>query len=1549
MEKKQSEQKPLRYKEYFSLLSKLQNQPLLQPKPLYSELFLTKTLVSQKILKNPPFQDFSTLKTCSVLDAVNKEAFLDLPPQNFPPPFNQTLSLSQPYPSKPSSLFFDYKQNRLSPSSLPSTSKAIHYPDSRSFLLQASKSTAKHMLPELISDSLLPLASTIESNSQLVPQTNLPPSLLTNHHVFQTPSAKLKPVLNSSLEKSQLILFSADTESSYLSSSSSPILTNCTYATSENSPPSQSISSSSVNNSFTFFQELLLDLDTCLIPKNLYSILLEKNSLVVLIRLMTGISEKFDGISSFSSKDDYTTHSSFDHWVIARKLEHRNKSLRLTSTELKIAYNSVQVLTNLDFDSLNLLKDNLSLIIYSLFEVFTFKARGSFYHFSALFDFLLTVFPLEISHTVLYTPNSSSLALPYPHCISDLNIFHYVPSKPLVALMFPFLSESPIQSSFQKVVFTIWTADEFRVLHISPTDVVLPSNAILNLSKHSSSIFNPKNSKKSSERFHTLSDLGFWSHILSLIQDPDPIVVKNTTNFVINIINDYSNYVGVDALFQPLINGDHIIQKMGQLIVGDSLIGYQATAAIKILYSLLKKSSNLYSRLVRDRQNHIKVEPSTWSSPFLLHIGASIRLQLETFVPGLFATLSNLHGDTDLTSNATFARRISVSFSAHDITTNKLTTSKPNESATPEINSSKHMTNLAFPSNKIKNFDKFSGSQNSQFIGSYWSNHDFIDGLHDIPVSSPSVSPSSTLSASSISDRRESSETFPIDSSDTNSSNINPNSNIQLKPFSKLSEVRVMLLSIILHILNESEDPDEILGWVDLRVWDCLVYWVFQHPSNSNYQSIFYQLLSLVIQSSIYLHNQLFSNIPLESLTNPNISSHKCTCSLNNISGCLGCYYRSALSCNCDRVLSYLIESIKLPERIFCAIKSLFFYENCLGYFYLILNSLRLVIQTDRIQARTYALLQNPESNIIGALIDEYPDKDLYLGIFYLFFGITLDNSLNFDRKKSLKLKEDLYLNQKKPETFHYQVNSNNKLFLNEANKFTSPASSSESIPIDLANLNLKNNHQTTDNEDHKQQDTINVLNSLSVNYKSKNTDKIKSIGLNKKKSLKNSSKLSKKSSLNKNQKAVFDTVLESDLNAESNQATPDVLHIKNSENITYLEKNFKDTKTSSDALKSQKFPDKDISRTEPPINILSSSSKKNNTSSNIKVEKAPEINYFNKSELELSNLHNFINTGNKINIQSLLNCPDSPPLTGTENYIQRWQASLLNNPIWFENISLIRKHAIDISKTCSKYKLCDQNKNEIRTLSKQPIFHYSPLAVKLPKVFENSEVKNKRASQRIQMLTNKNTPKQPLAKSSSHLKLNYAGITKSCSKTIDSISFSKNGRDNNSKEVQNKASKDQSLLITLDPKTDIFNNKSLQKLAEDYGNTGTNTEKHNDITSKLKSKKKNRLSLYNVNDLQELNNNNFTILNSGIDYGSIYSFCLGFGLELFNNEKKSHNNSLESNHLESKNMDFVKKTNSSSIKKSRKKKPHTSLLSSTSCLSRNKSINASEPNKKKL
>ncbi|KAJ1918789.1 hypothetical protein H4219_002408 [Mycoemilia scoparia] len=576
-----------------------------------------------------------------------------------------------------------------------------------------------------------------------------------------------------------------------------------------------------------------------------------------------------------------------------RRLKNRSRGSDLPQEQLKRSYNVLTMLTAGSQCSQQLVDSKIVTIIYCLMDIFDWKASGSFYHFSLLLNYCINRSPLRVCRMLLWPPSDTNAVPPPP---KSLNVHSkaYNSGMPLICDMFPYLSEPPIQQAFIAVVFTAWSGRLLQSIGLNLGDDIATGDSLTRMGLADTVLDAMRHTGRTNasareaglniihSRFYHLHDSQFLRSITELMEDDDPETVRSSGEFFVRLISDYSPYSGISALFQKFVDGDYIVRQMAQNIVDSSQagsgMGPKAEVAINVLNTLLRKTSCQYGRLTRMIQNVRDPVLGEDGSEQLLEAGLAARSELETFVPGLLAQLVGLQGCTDLTSNATYRRMTFIPTAIEE------------ESGGDPQDKIPGMTDL---------FDYKNSPLDSYRVLSARAN-DSKETSASSSLSS-SLSPSSTLSATSRAidldnalrlqsgpdfnasiDNEESTPGPQQDIPLSLSLGLHPEANKKewsfLSLLPKLTVTRLRLLEIVYNVLIEAGDPDEIIGWVDVRVWAGLVTWYFHHPNNNALHSLVYKLISLLVRWSSWWHRDVKSRTSSVSLSGDE------TCSPGNTS-----------------------------------------------------------------------------------------------------------------------------------------------------------------------------------------------------------------------------------------------------------------------------------------------------------------------------------------------------------------------------------------------------------------------------------------------------------------------------------------------------------------------------------------------------------------------------------------------------------------------------------------------------------------------------------------
>ncbi|KAJ1679842.1 hypothetical protein EV182_001222, partial [Spiromyces aspiralis] len=720
-----------------------------------------------------------------------------------------------------------------------------------------------------------------------------------------------------------------------------------------------------------------------------------------------------------------------------RRIRNRNRGADLSTAQLKRAYNAVRMLTADNSCSKRILDLKLPVIIYCLFNLFHWRAQGSFHHFALMIDCCLSRSPVRVCRMLLTPPSDTDTVPPPPQSIRVLSSA-YEQGKPLIQDLFPYLSEPPVQQIFYKVVFSAWSGSMLTAIGLDPSDAIVASESLAKLGlsgnilaslghgAHRTDSSRERGLEILHSRFAYLHEAQFFPAMVELMDDDDPDTVRGAASLLGHIINECSLYNGIGVLYQSFVTGDHIVRRMAQSIVDTTYtrtrISPKSEASTRVLHALLRKTSCRYGRLTRMLQSVRDPDLGEGKSEQLLAAGMAARAELETFIPGILAQIVGLQGYTDLTTNATNRQRGSIYSLSHLVEQAQNATDKDAKLA--DLLDYKDLLQANNDNNDL-------GPASNAFATPK-------DNSASSSLSS-SLSPSSTLSATSrpapdhigpFTSAAQSSlpNIRPADFDARYSPTLAPNADskewifLQLLP--RLTQSHVQLLELVYEVLNEADDLDEIVGWVDVRVWAGLASWYLQHPNNDSLHSVIYKLISLLVRWSSWWHRQVKlylppppppsddetcspgdSNVSTESdsdsavahiplrprHTLPRGRASRVRAVASNASdwsrledasstGTGGSgphrlfspplsqvapeepaaaeqassqsstpqseYLRQSV-CNCDRVITYLVERVRLVERLIASIQKCGPNIGSRGFSLLILNTLRLGIETE--------------------------------------------------------------------------------------------------------------------------------------------------------------------------------------------------------------------------------------------------------------------------------------------------------------------------------------------------------------------------------------------------------------------------------------------------------------------------------------------------------------------------------------------------------------------------------------------------------------------------
>ncbi|KAJ1818826.1 hypothetical protein LPJ60_004112 [Coemansia sp. RSA 2675] len=736
----------------------------------------------------------------------------------------------------------------------------------------------------------------------------------------------------------------------------------------------------------------------------------------------------------------------------ARLQRQRNRSAGLTEVDLRRGYNAVQMLATREQFSRRVMEAKLAVIVPCLMAVFHKDSLGSFHHACLLLEHCFTISPLRTTRLLLYQQNPPSRWW----ALSDAVAKGHAP----ICDILPYLSEPCVQRFFLKAEFGVWTGRLMTSLNLMPNDALVVSDELSRMGLGSvagalgggaASDDSPAGQTQSQQRakslqlvrnrFQQLNRGGFFGHILELIEDSDSYVSEGVAEFMAFMINDCSTFYGFNILFKPIYDSELPVRRLAQLIVNSPAqrLSPQAKAATRLLHSLLTKTACQYGLRTREAQGIRDPEMHPRGSQVLLQVGQAARSALESFLPGLFATVTGLQGSTDLTSNSAFNRRASVESlrlpeyeepdADFDTDGTEAAASDANVEADAdgEVEEDDDDSCSSDSGNEAEDLEGASPPSDMQFAqrfygdnisAGYLTDDHEHDGYNDndahvadlrnsaaalfnhatYPESigsgsiSSSLSPSSTLSASPMavasSTPNQPADMYLGERLDAEDLGL-------LVSLPKPDINRLNLLRLCVDVLRETSDIDEIVGWIDLRVWRALSTWFLNHPHNNMLHMAVYQLVSIVALEAVRLrrsHRLLVAGSGKSALGGAcaagegYASTTKSRGSGRNSSGNGGdnllvaggasfgsdpevgqlesrvqaaakrrARRRRAMaerirrdeSTNCDNILTYLIEQNQWVDKLVRRAVSPSF-DGAHGFISLVLNTLRLAVQVDR-------------------------------------------------------------------------------------------------------------------------------------------------------------------------------------------------------------------------------------------------------------------------------------------------------------------------------------------------------------------------------------------------------------------------------------------------------------------------------------------------------------------------------------------------------------------------------------------------------------------------
>ncbi|KAJ2594430.1 hypothetical protein H4R99_005774 [Coemansia sp. RSA 1722] len=748
----------------------------------------------------------------------------------------------------------------------------------------------------------------------------------------------------------------------------------------------------------------------------------------------------------------------------------RSRSTGLTETDLRRGYNAAQMLASSDQYACRVVEAKLGVIVPCLLAVFHRDSLGSFHHACLLLEHCFSLSPLKTTRLLLYQQNTPSRWWSMSESVAKglapiCDILPYL-SEPCVQRLFSKAEfgvwTGRLMTSLNLLPNdAIVVSDELNRMGLGSVASVLGAKGGEdNAAKDAQSQQRAKALQLVRNRFQQLNRGGFFDQILDLIEDSDPQISASVAEFMAYMINDCSTFYGFNLLFKPIYDSELSVRRLAQLIVNSpsQRLSAQACAATRLLYALLAKTSCQYGRRTRDAQGIRDPELYPRGSQVLLQVSQAARNALKSFLPGLLATVTGLQGDTDLTSHCAFNRRASIESlrlpeyeeTDPDLDTDD-TEAQHSDADESDIGSSdnsgdEETTNQhhSLEEHRIYEFSRreyvaratalehqeelcsepqFCSERLSGSIGYATDNSEANENdVNDLRSSaaallqatypesiasgsiSSSLSPSSTLSASPMaiasSTPERTSDVFSSERLDVEDFGL-------LVSLPKPDDNRLNLLRICVEVLRECENIDDVLGWVDLRVWRALSTWFLNHPHNNMLHLYVYQLLSIITVEAVRLRQALrrlgidqrvmaMEELPA-MMHNSKLSEDASTghqldgFSKQRSSACgivldiadipystqghhhfqendvfqpetraqmaarrrarrrreMAERIRHEEASNCDNILTYLIEQNQWADKLIRRAVSPNF-DGAHGYISLILNTLRLAVQVDR-------------------------------------------------------------------------------------------------------------------------------------------------------------------------------------------------------------------------------------------------------------------------------------------------------------------------------------------------------------------------------------------------------------------------------------------------------------------------------------------------------------------------------------------------------------------------------------------------------------------------
>ncbi|KAJ2566875.1 hypothetical protein IW140_004738 [Coemansia sp. RSA 1813] len=580
----------------------------------------------------------------------------------------------------------------------------------------------------------------------------------------------------------------------------------------------------------------------------------------------------------------------------------RSRCTGLSEDDLRRAYNATQMLCSRDQHARKVLEAKLSVIVPSLMAVFNKDSLGSFHHVCLLLEHCFVVSPLKTTRLLLYQQNPPSRWWSSSEAVAN----GYAPICDII----PYLSEPCVQRLFLKAEFGVWTGRLMVSLNLSPNDAVVVSDELNRMGLGSvASALGPSNDSTSGQaqsqqrsksmqlvrnRFQQLNRGGFLSKVLELVEDQDELISESVAEFVSHLINDFSAFYGFNLLFKPMYDSELPVRRLAQMIVNSpsQRLSPQARSATRVLHALLTKTSCQYGLRTREAQGIRDPTMHPRGSHVLLHVGQAARNALGSFLPGLLATVTGQHKNSDLTSHSAYNRRVSVEslqlpeyeesdldLDTEDTEAESSDSNSDSEGCSDRLllcgtEDAQHPQSDGCASQKVDGSRKHAGNGSDSDSDSDRANssndvadlrssaaallHATYSGSIGSGSISSSLSPSSTLSASPLAIASSTPDDVYIregmDSEDMGLLLSLPKPDID----------RLNLLKVCIEVLRESDEIDEIAGWIDLRIWRALGTWFLNHPHNNMLHLAVYQLVSIVTLEAVRLrklHRRLYAGM----------------------------------------------------------------------------------------------------------------------------------------------------------------------------------------------------------------------------------------------------------------------------------------------------------------------------------------------------------------------------------------------------------------------------------------------------------------------------------------------------------------------------------------------------------------------------------------------------------------------------------------------------------------------------------------------------------------